>query len=46
MILLVVVRSFGPYRIGDVVRDEAEVERVLASEHAGHVVRIKPAEEV
>ena len=46
MILLVVVRSFGPYRIGDVVRDEMEVERVLASEHAGHVVRIQPAEEV
>ena len=46
MILLVVVRSFGPYRIGDVVRDEAEAERVLASEHAGHVVRIQPDEEV
>ncbi len=46
MVLLVVVRSFGSYRIGDVVRDEAEVERVLTSEHAGHVVRIQPAEEV
>ena len=45
MIYLVVVRSFGPYRIGDVVRDEAEIERLLASEHAGHVVRMQPAEE-
>ncbi len=45
MIYLVVVRSFGPYRIGDVVRDAAEVERVLASEHAGHVVRMQPPEE-
>lgn len=42
MIYLVVVRSFGPYRIGDVVRDRDEVERVLASEHAGHVVRMQP----
>jgi len=46
MIILVVVRSFGPYRVGDLVRDAAEVERVLASEHAGHVVRIEPAQEV
>lgn len=44
MIYLVVVRSFGPYRIGDVVRDADEVERVLASEHASHVVRMQPAE--
>ena len=46
MIILVVVRSFGPYRVGDLVRDAAEVDRVLASEHAGHVVRIEPGEEV
>jgi len=46
VILLVVVRSFGPYRVGDLVRDAAEVERVLTSEHAGHVVRIEPGEEV
>ena len=45
MIHLVVVRSFGPYRIGDVIRDGAEVERVLASEHAAHVVRLQPPEE-
>ncbi len=43
MVYLVVVRSFGPYRIGDVARDAAEVERVLASEHASHVVRMQPA---
>lgn len=45
MIHLVVVRSFGPYRIGDVVRDEAEIARLLASEHAAHVVRMQPIEE-
>ena len=42
MIYLVVVRPFGPYRVGDVVRDEAEIEGVLGSEHAGHVVRMQP----
>ncbi len=45
MIHLVVVRSFGPYRIGDVVRDADEIERLLASEHAVHVVRMQPPEE-
>lgn len=45
MIYLVVVRSFGPYRVGDVVRDAAEIERVLASEHATHVVRMTPPKE-
>jgi hypothetical protein len=42
---LVVVRPFGPYRIGDVVTDEQSVERIIASEHAEHVVRITPPEE-
>ena len=45
MIYLVVVRPFGPYQVGDVVRDEAEIERVLASEHATHVVRMQPPKE-
>lgn len=46
MIYLIVVRSFGPYRVGDLVREAAEVERLLASEHSGHVVRINPPEEI
>lgn len=45
MVHLVVVRAFGPYRIGDVVREAEEVERVLAGEHAGHVVRVQLPEE-
>lgn len=43
---LIVVRPFGPYRIGDVVTEEKSIERILASEHAGHVVRITPPEGV
>jgi hypothetical protein len=39
---LVVVRPFGPYRVGDVVTEAASVERIVASEHAEHVVRITP----
>jgi len=42
---LVVVRPFGPYRIGDVVTEAESVERILESEHAEHVVRITPPEE-
>ena len=34
MILLVVVRSFGPYRVGDLVRDAAEVERFFPGDEA------------
>ena len=45
MIYLVVVRPFGLYRVGDVVRDEAEIERVLGSEHATHVVRLQAPKE-
>jgi len=37
---LIVVRPFGPWRIGDVVSDEAGIGAVLASEQADHVVRI------
>jgi len=36
---LVVVRAFGPYRVGDFVPEEARAG-VLASEHAGHVVAV------
>lgn len=46
MIHLIVVRPFGPYRVGDVVRDADEIAGVLAGEHAGHVVRINPPEEI
>ena len=42
---LIVVRPFGPYRIGDAVTDEKIIERIMASEHATHVVRIVPPEE-
>ncbi len=43
---LIVVRPFGPYRVGDVVSDEGRVQEILGSEHAGHVVRIDPPEEI
>ena len=43
---LIVVRPFGPWRVGDVVRDGDEMAAVLASEHADHVVRIVPPEEI
>ena len=42
---LIVVRPFGPYRIGDVVSDQPSIDRILASEHAAHVVRITPPQE-
>ncbi len=42
---LIVVRPFGPYRIGDVVTDDKSIEAIMASEHAGHVVHITPPEE-
>lgn len=42
---LVVVRPFGSYRIGDVVTDEETIERIMASEHADHVVRVSPLKE-
>jgi len=43
---LIVVRSFGPWRIGDVVSDAAKMFEILGSEHADHVVRIQPPEEI
>ena len=36
---LIVVRPFGPHRPGDAIAEPDEAARVLASEHAGHVVR-------
>lgn len=39
---LVVVRAFGAYRVGDIVTDAQTIEKILASEHAEHVVRIHP----
>lgn len=42
---LVIVRPFGSYRIGDIVTDEPTIEKILSSEHAAHVVRIKPPSE-
>ncbi len=39
-IKLVVVRAFGTHARGDVIEDEAEIERVLAGEHANLVVRV------
>lgn len=42
---LIVVRSFGPWRIGEVVSEQESIEAILASEHADHVVRIVPPEE-
>jgi len=43
---LIVVRPFGPHGLGDVITDAAEIERILAGEHAGSVVRIHPPQEV
>ncbi len=43
---LIVVRPFGPWRVGDVVGDQLAIVEILASEHAELVVRINPPEEV
>ena len=43
---LIVVRPFGPWRVGDVVSDAANIEKIVESEHASHVVRISPPEEI
>lgn len=42
---LIVVRPFGPWRIGDVVSDQPSIEAILGAEHAEHVVRITPPKE-
>lgn len=41
---LIVVRAFGPYRVGDVITGEDAIGR-LAPEHLACVVRIHPPEE-
>ncbi len=38
--LLIVVRPFGRYAKGDAIRDTAEIDRVLCSEHANHLVSV------
>ncbi len=43
---LVVVRPFGPWRVGDVVSDLPSIERISLSEHADHVVRINLPEKI
>lgn len=43
---LIVVRPFGPWRVGDVVGDQPTIAEILASEHADHVVRIHPQQEI
>ena len=42
---LIVVRPFGPWRIGDLITDQPSIEKIQASEHADHVVRINPTQE-
>lgn len=37
---LVVVQAFGQYAKGDLVTDPVQIATILASAHAGHVVRI------
>lgn len=43
---MIVVRPFGPWRVGDVVSDQPTMQQIAASEHADHVVRIKPPEAI
>lgn len=42
---LIVSRAFGDHARGDRIEDQDEVERVLASEHEHHVVRIAVPDE-
>ena len=41
---LVVVQAFCPHAKGDHITDPTDVASVLASDHAGHVVRIETAD--
>ncbi len=43
---LIVVRPFGPWRVGDVVSDQSTIQEIVVSEHADHVVRINPPEAI
>lgn len=38
---LIVVRPFGPWRIGDVVSASEAIAEIEQSEHAEHVVRVR-----
>ena len=42
---LIVVRPFGPWRVGDVVDDAEKIKGILGSEHSDHVVRVDPLKE-
>ncbi|HEX4261018.1 MAG TPA: hypothetical protein VHY76_07940 [Acetobacteraceae bacterium] len=42
--VLVVVRPFGSYRRGDLIADQADIERVLQGGHAHDVVRVTSKE--
>jgi hypothetical protein len=42
---LVVVQAFGPYGKGDHITDPTQIATILASAHAGHVVRVATAQE-
>ena len=42
---LIVVRPFGPWRVGDLVTDQPSIEQILMSKHVDHVVRINPVQE-
>ncbi len=37
---LVVVRSFGSYKIGAIIDDTAQIQATLKGEHAHNVVRV------
>lgn len=37
---LTVLRDFAGFKRGDHIEDDAEVARILASEHAVHVVKV------
>ena len=43
---LIVVRPFGAYAVAQSLPDPAALEPVRAGEHAGHVVRINPSQEI
>ena len=42
---LTVIQPFEEYKRGDKIKDEAEMEKVLAGENASHVVRTADTEE-
>lgn len=42
---MVVVRPFGPWRVGDVVSEASAVDEVMGSEFRDHVVRVAVGED-